>query len=817
MVRPFRSQSSLWTGPQGVALGARNAPLGLNTTAHPYCTGRKNVVKGQPMDRNLASQRIERLREDLRRHNRLYYVDAAPLIDDREYDALYAELQALEGEFPDLRSPDSPTQRVGGEPLEGFRTRPHAVPMLSLDNTYSPDDLRRFHEYVSRGLGGAPVEYLIEPKVDGVSISLRYEQGQLVHALTRGNGLEGDEVTANVRTISSLPLRLDTDSPPEVLEVRGEVYMSKAGFAALNARRQAAGDALFANARNATAGTLKQLDPRVVASRPLDAVFYAIGEVCGLALSTQAELLAALRRLGLKTQTHLALARDLDSLCREVRTLGERRHEFPYEIDGAVIKVNDFAQRQVLGFTAKAPSWAKAFKYEAERRETLLRGITIQVGRTGILTPVAELEPVLLAGSTISRATLHNEDEIRRRDVRLGDTVVVEKAGEVIPAVVDVVLDQRPPGTAAFDFAAHIGHRCPSCAGPIARDPQYVAWRCENLQCPAQSVRRLEHFARREALDLEGLGGIVAERLVEQGLVREPLDLFELRFEALAALNLGTEAEPRTFGAKNAAKLAEAVSRARTLPLQRWAYGLGIPDVGASTAFHLGRLHRDLEDLAASALLCDLAALADTQEALRARRRAPAEVGLPADPDALLADLQARAARLQSAGLLQIGIGKKTGAGALAYTTTCIGYQTARSVMAFFATAAAPALLARLRELGIRPRGGPAAAALGADPAVAALPAGPLTGRTFVLTGTLTSMSREEARERIRLLGGAAAESVSGNTTYLVAGANTGARKTERAAELGVKVLDEPQFLALLAARPAAAPPPPPEQLNLPL
>jgi DNA ligase (NAD+) len=778
------------------------------------------------MDRDSASQRIERLRHEIRQHNRLYYVDATPQISDREYDALYAELQALEAKFPDLVTPDSPTQRVGGEPLGGFQTRPHAVPMLSLDNTYSPDDLRRFHDYVSRGLGGAPFEYLIEPKVDGVSISLRYEHGLLTCALTRGNGLEGDDVTANVRTIASIPLRLDADNPPDVLEARGEVFMSKAGFAALNARRQAAGETLFANARNATAGTLKQLDPRVVATRPLDAVFYAFGDVRGLTVSTQTELLETLRRFGLKTQTALALARDLDSLCRAVRTLGERRHEFPYEIDGAVIKVNDFAQRQVLGFTAKAPSWAKAFKYEAERRETLLRGITIQVGRTGILTPVAELEPVSLAGSTISRATLHNEDEIRRRDVRVGDTVIVEKAGEVIPAVVDVVLARRPPATTAFDFAAHIEHRCPSCGGPIARDPQFVAWRCENLQCPAQSVRRLEHFARRDALDLEGLGGIVAEKLVEQGLVSEPLDLFTLGVEALAELNLGTENEKRLFGAKNAVKLVDTVARARTLPLQRWAFGLGIPDVGASTAFHLGRLHRDLEDLAASTLLRDLLAFADTQEALRTQRRAPTagengEPGPLARPaaarEALLADVQSLADRLQSAGLLQAGAGKKAAAAVPTYATTCIGYQTARSVLAFFTAAAGQALLLRLRELGIRPQGNAVAGAATAGPTVAP-PVGPLNGQTFVLTGTLVSMSRDEAKERIRLLGGAAVETVSSNTTYLVAGANTGARKTERAAELGVRVLDEAQFVALLAADTAAPPAAlPPQQLALPL
>jgi DNA ligase (NAD+) len=751
------------------------------------------------MDRDSASLRLRHLRDQIRRHNRLYYVDvdAAPEISDREYDALYAELVAIEREFPDLVVPDSPTQRVGGEPLEGFVTRPHAIPMLSLDNTYSPDDLRRFHEYVVRGLETEAVEYTIEPKVDGVSISIRYEHGVLTQALTRGNGAEGDDVTANIRTIPSVPLRLSASAPPEILEARGEVFMGKTGFAELNARRQAAGEAPFANARNATAGTLKQLDPRLVAERPLACVFYAFGEVIGMDVGSQVELLAALRRLGLKTQTQLALAHDLEGLCREVQALGQRRHEFPYEIDGAVIKLNDFAQRRLLGFTAKAPSWARAFKYEAERRETVLRAITIQVGRTGVLTPVAELEPVVLAGSTVSRATLHNEDEIRRRDVRIGDTVVVEKAGDVIPAVIGVVLERRPAAAAPFDFAAHVGHRCPACGGPIARDPQFVAWRCENLQCPAQSVRRIEHFAARNALDLEGLGGIVAEKLVERGLAREPLDLFALRAETLAVLNLGTDAEPRRFGPRNAAKLLEAVRRAAELPLERWIHALGIPDVGASTAYHLGRLHRDLDDLATSELLRGLVTLSETRDAPPARR------------EELAAVVQPLAERLLQTGLVKPAAGGKQGTIA-SLTTTCVGPKTAASVLAFFAAPSGRAVLDRLHELGIAPRGGRAPA----EPAAAAsAPVGPLAGQTFVLTGTLQAMKRDEARDRIRRLGGSVADSVSRNTTYLVAGADTGARKTERAAELGVTVLDEARFLALLAAPPKAeqnpAPPTP--------
>ncbi|MBN2449564.1 MAG: NAD-dependent DNA ligase LigA [Lentisphaeria bacterium] len=730
------------------------------------------------MNRDHAAQRAEELRQTLQYHNRRYYVDAEPEISDREYDALHAELVALETAFPDLVTPDSPTRRVGGQPLSEFVTRPHAVPMLSLDNTYDDDDLRRFHEYVVRGLGREDVTYTVEPKVDGVSISIRYEMGLLAYALTRGNGIEGDDVTANVRTIRSVPLRLAADPVPEVFEARGEVFMGRDGFETLNAQRREAGEPAFANARNATAGTLKQLDPRVVASRPLECVFYAQGEMRGVQVASQDQLLGLLRSYGLPTQTLCRHVRGLEDMRAAVRELGRKRHLFPYDIDGAVIKVNDFEQRRRLGFTAKAPSWARAFKYQAEQTRTILRDITVQVGRTGALTPVAELEPVPLAGSTISRATLHNADEIRRKDIRIGDTVVIEKAGDVIPAVVRIVPEERPPRTVSFDFLEHIGHRCPSCGGPVSRDPQFVAWRCENLQCPAQGVRRIRFFAARNAADIEALGGIVAEKLVEQGLAREPLDLFGLDRDRLANLNLGTAAEPRVLGSRNAAKLVAALERARSLPLERWLHALGIPEVGASTAFAVARVHRDLEDVAHSAILRDLVELFRLQEEGNAEDRpAIRELG----------------ARLTDLGLVRPGAAQKAAPGTPAFVTTGIGPKTARGICRYFESAAGQSILARLRELGIAPRGGRAETA-------AATAAGslPLEGKTFVLTGTLRTLTRDQARQRIRELGGAAADSVSGNTTYLVAGENTGRRKTDKARELGITVLDEDRFLRLL-------------------
>ena len=427
-------------------------------------------------DITAAKQRVDVLRAEIRRHDRLYYVEAAPAISDHDYDLLYQELKGLEQAWPELVTPDSPTRRVAGEPQAAFTTKPHALPMLSLDNTYDEDDLRRFHDYVLRSLKDEQPAYTIEPKIDGVSISVRYEHGRLVQALTRGDGSQGDDVTANLKTIPSVPLRLTGPGPfPEVFEARGEVFISKAGFKLLNARRQAQGEDEFANARNATAGTLKLLDPRQVAERPLDVLFYSQGEIIGLAVAGQQELFQVLAGFGLRTQAWLRTATDFAAITAAIQELLTARHDFPYDIDGAVVKVDSFAQRETLGLTAKAPSWARAFKYEPERRETRLRAITVQVGRTGVLTPVAELEPVALAGSTIARATLHNEDDIARKDIRIGDMVLIEKAGDVIPAVVNVVPDKRPADTTPFDFFRHIGGKCPSCGGDIWRDPQFAA------------------------------------------------------------------------------------------------------------------------------------------------------------------------------------------------------------------------------------------------------------------------------------------------------------------------------------------------------
>ena len=527
------------------------------------------------MDRAEAAQRIADLRAQIDAHNYAYYVEASPVVSDREYDLLFHELAELEARFPDLARADSPTQRVGGEPLAEFVTRPHAVPMLSIDNVDSPDKLRKFDERLCRDLGVDEVEYTVEPKVDGVSISLRYENGVLEYALTRGNGREGDDVTANVRTIPSIPLRLHTETPPSVLEARGEVFMSKEGFRALNAARQAAGETEFANARNATAGTLKQLDSKVAAQRPLDAVFYAQGELQGVDVRDQETLLALLRRLGLRTQSFTRRVSGFTALWAALQDLEESRHEFAYDIDGAVVKANDFSRRERLGSTARAPSWARAYKFLAARAETRLHDIAVQVGRLGTLTPVAKLEPVFLAGSTISRATLHNFDNIARKDIRIGDVVEIEKAGDVIPAVVRSVKQKRVG-------SVHVAERpeaCPVCSGAVQYVEEEVAIRCLNPECPGKLKESLRHFAHRGAMDIDTLGDALIELLVDEGFVTSPADLYEL-----APTELERLARFPGLGPKSVANLITAVDESKSSPPWRLLFALGIPFVGAKVS-----------------------------------------------------------------------------------------------------------------------------------------------------------------------------------------------------------------------------------------
>jgi len=653
--------------------------------------------------------------------------------------------------------------------------------MLSLDNTYSQEEARSFVKRVQKLLPNATLAWTVEPKIDGLAINLRYENGALISGATRGDGVTGDDITSNLKTIRSIPLKFfGAKNPPRVLEVRGEAYMKRAGFKKLNTGRIAAGEEPFSNPRNAAAGSLKQLDPRITAQRPLDAIFYGVGHYEGEeTFATHQQWLQHLKALGFKTPGKIWLCQSEDELFAAIDQLDKIRHDFEYETDGAVIKLNDFAMREEVGYTSKAPRWAMAYKYAPEQLQTRLNDITIQVGRTGVLTPVAELEPVFLAGSTIGRATLHNEDEIKRKDIRIGDTVTIEKAGEVIPAVVGVVESKRPANAAPFDFFQHAGGKCPVCGGPIARDPQYVAWRCQNLQCPAQATRRVEFFTARGALDIESVGGIVADKLVEHGLVREPLDLFNLTLEPLGALNLGTEESARMFGNKNAEKALQAIERAKTAPLSRWLFGLAIPEVGKTTALQLATFHDTIEDVAESPLLRDVIAYHEKIEQARQARREQSD-----QHQQLKSEAEAAAQRLIGAGFAEKSRRKNEKEAGI---NTELGPVVAHSVLDYFGSPNGKEVLRRMQALGIHPKSQKAAASKAEQP---------FTGKTFVLTGTLPMLTREAASSRIESLGGKVTGSVSKNTDYVLAGAEAGS-KLDKAQALGVPVIDEAAFLKL--------------------
>jgi DNA ligase (NAD+) len=529
-----------------------------------------------------AANRITQLRREVEKHNRRYYEEAAPTISDREYDKLFRELSDLEKTFPHLAAVDSPTQGVGGKPLKAFAQITHRVPMLSLDNTYSEEEVKDFYRRMERLLPNQKIPVVIEPKVDGVAVSLLYEKGELRYAATRGDGTVGDDITQNIATIRSVPKRLKGNAP-DLLEVRGEAYLDKGGFAKLNAERTKAGLPEFANPRNAAAGSLKQLDPAIAAQRPLGLIFYGTGGIEGIPLERHSELFALLKKLGLPGTERWWLADSVEEILSGIHELDRVRHDFPYQTDGAVIKVDSIAQREILGFTAKSPRWAIAFKYEAERVETRLQEILIQVGRTGTLTPVAALDPVTVSGSRVARATLHNEEEIERKDVRIGDIVIVEKAGEVIPAVVGVRTDLRTGAEKKFRMPKN----CPDCGSHVVKDEGQVAVRCVNSQCPAQLRRRIEHFASRGAMDIEGLGEAMVGQLVEHKLLRDVSDIY--------ALDAATLAELERMGEKSVSNLLEAIERSKSRPLWRLLFGLGLLHVGVSASRALADHFPDLD------------------------------------------------------------------------------------------------------------------------------------------------------------------------------------------------------------------------------
>jgi DNA ligase (NAD+) len=532
-----------------------------------------------------VEQRIKKLREEIEHHNRLYYEQAKPEISDQEYDRLMRELIDLETANPKLLTPDSPSQRVGGAPSEGFRTVEHAVPMMSIDNTYDEGEVRAFDARVKKGLGdGESVRYVLEPKVDGVAGTLRYENGLLVLAATRGDGRRGDDITANAKTVRSIPLLLKGDFP-EIIEVRGEIFMPSDVFQKLNKEREAAGEEVFKNPRNLTTGTLKQLDPKITASRKLRFVSHGLGQVEGLEIDSYWELLKLLKAWGLPIGEHLTLAKSVDEVIQGIEKFAEIRGKLTYQTDGMVVKVDSLAQRQTLGATSKAPRWVIAFKYAAEQTQTVVREVDWTVGKSGALTPLARLEPVFLAGTTVSNATLHNVDQVRRLDLHVGDTIVLEKAGEVIPYVRQVVLQKRPKNAKPVEPPK----RCPSCNSVVEKDPDGPYIRCVNPACPAQIRERLRWFCARNQMDIENIGDALVDQLVDAGLVKTFADLYRLKKEDLLKLE--------RMGEKSAQNILDAVEGSRSRGLDRLLAGLGIRHVGNRVATVLSQNFSSLREL----------------------------------------------------------------------------------------------------------------------------------------------------------------------------------------------------------------------------
>ncbi len=843
-------------------------------------------------------ERYEELCAVVRRNNELYYAKATPEISDAEYDRLYREIEELEREHPEFITPDSPTQKVGNDLSEGFRKVTHPAPMQSIDDIFEhkPElgetdaELIDFYQRLEKSLSSAAPKVVVEPKIDGCAVTLLYRNGRLEYAATRGDGRTGDDITANVRTIKSVPFTLPDDAPA-LLEVRGEIFMPSADFDRMNEERDADGLPAFANPRNATAGTIKLLDPAEVARRPLRFLAHGIGVYEGDALHSMEDYEALLTRMGIPYNQPILRAEGLEAVRAAVADIDRIRKTLGFGTDGAVIKLDDFAARTALGSTARAPRWAAAFKYLPEQKETILKAITIQVGRTGVLTPVAELEPVQLSGTTVSRATLHNADEIERKDIRIGDTLLMEKSGEIIPAVVHVVKEKRPADAKPYNLYEAVGGVCPCCGAPIAQEEGQVAWRCTNLTCTAQAAMRTTYFCKREALDIESLGGTVAEALVNRGLIASPLDLFTLTQEQLAALNLGTDEEPRRFGEKNAEKAVAALQKAKAMPLERWLVALGIRSIGKTTAADIEKIFPDLQAVAHSDALMAVYKLQPMLDIynycspLATKRDISKEAKLPAsiqqplarkwqllhdywtavekhnadlyrqyrelsdipsvnmeernrireqlsavkdsakklltaeEPTFLAENKKATDANKKELEDLQTGLrsellqvaeqggfpvikraemqGKSTRQFCLIATQSLYSYEyrgpvgmvEASNIYRYFNSKAGVETLAQMQALGINP-----VSATYRDGEQKA--EGPLSGKTFVLTGAL-SRPRPEFEKMITAAGGKATGSVTKNTDYLVAGEGGGSKR-DKAAKLGIPIISEEELLAMM-------------------
>ena len=662
-----------------------------------------------------VKKEIEKLREEIRRHDHLYYVMNSPEIIDREYDGLYGKLKDLEDANPEFITPDSPTQRVGGQPAKGFSSVKHIAPMMSLDNTYSAEEIREFDARVRKNLKTERIEYVVELKFDGVSISLLYRNGKWIQGSTRGDGVEGDDVLNNLKTIRSIPLifREKVRGVPKLLEVRGEVYMTKRSLEKLNKEKGRIGEELFANPRNAAAGSLKLLDPKIVAARSLDIYVWGIGHYEGIGFKTHAEVLEYLKEAGFRVNPHHKVCETIDEVINYCNSFEEKKEKMEFEIDGMVLKVNDLDQQKRLGSTAKSPRWAIAYKFPAEKALTEVKDIIVGVGRTGAITPVAILRPVHLSGTTVSRASLHNFDEIARLDVRIGDKVYVEKSGEIIPKVISVAKEKRTGKEKAFVIPV----KCPACGSKLVRVHEEVALRCENVGCPAQIKEALLHFASRDAMDIENMGEAIVNQLVDKSLIRDYGDIYYLKFDGLKDLERMAE--------RSAENLITAIEASKLRDLNKLIYGLGIRHVGEHAAWVLANHFNSIEKIAHASL----DELTNIQE---------------------------------------------------------MGPVMAESVYNFFQNRENLEILKKLKNAGLKMTG-----------TIRKIAAGPLAGKTVVITGTLKSFSRPEAEDAVRKAGGRPSSGVSKNTDFLVSGEEAGS-KLDKAKALNVEIISEEKFRKLL-------------------
>ena len=793
-----------------------------------------------------AKQQIESLREQIRKHDQAYYVHARPTISDQEYDALMRELIELETQHPDLRTPDSPSQRVGGDLIESFYKIEHTQPMMSIDNTYDEADFRAFDARVRERIGVDTVTYVVEPKVDGVALSIRYEQGQFRHAVTRGDGRRGDDVSANVKTIRDVPLALHPpekprkpkasqaigtgenlfaspstdfiDGVPRVVEVRGEVYMENATFARINEQQVAAGKETFANPRNFTAGTLKQLNPKITASRNLKFIAHGYGELGSVEIDSYFELMQMLATLGINVPANVQRVEGVDAAWKVIEQFRDTRRTLPYATDGMVVKVDSKAQRDTLGVTSKSPRWAIAFKYPADQVETTLNSVDYQVGKNGTLTPVARLKPVLVAGTTVSNATLHNVEQIERLDLHLGDTVVIEKAGEIIPQVVRAITEKRPAG------ARKVGRprKCPACGEPVQKDEDSPYIRCINPDCPAQLKQRLTWFAGRKQMGIEGLGETIVTQLVDAGKVKSIPDVFKLVPGDIAELETETKKLNKTTGKPiirkigdvTANEIVENLEKAKQNPLDRVLAGLGIRHLGNTTAADLARAFGDADSLLDASLgdiqravsdSSDLdereekarelaktihAGLADARQSRGGRQAASNDEELAEQIRTLAADAGiGKAVTVSRAETLAEHFGSLDallkGDEEEIYRALRTDLVVASELHTFFHSPAAKELFTDLKKVGLSMQAKRVPVVSGG-----AL----LAGKSIVVTGTLEKLDRAEAEQIIRELGGKASGSVSSKTSFVVAGESAGS-KLGKAKELGVEVIDEATFL----------------------